>query len=76
MTCQELATAALEGLPIVTVVINNGWLGMVRQWQEIFYDERFAQTHLTQAGTRLRAARGGVGCAGFTVDNEDDLDAR
>ncbi|MGH3026090.1 MAG: biosynthetic-type acetolactate synthase large subunit, partial [Gaiellaceae bacterium] len=48
MTCQELATAALEGLPIVAVVINNGWLGMVRQWQEMFYDERFEQTHLTQ----------------------------
>ena len=42
MTCQELATAALERLPIVTVVVNNGWLGMVRQWQEMFYDERFA----------------------------------
>ena len=60
MTCQELATAALEGLPIVTVVINNGWLGMVRQWQELFYAERFAQTHLTQAGARLRAARRGL----------------
>ena len=42
MTCQELATAALERLPIVTVIVNNGWLGMVRQWQEMFYDERFA----------------------------------
>src|SRR5207237_4689681 len=46
MTLQELATAALERLPIVAVVINNGWLGMVRQWQEMFYDNRFAQTHL------------------------------
>ena len=60
MTCQELATAALERLPIVAVVINNGWLGMVRQWQEMFYDERFAQTHLTHAGARLRAARRGL----------------
>ena len=40
MTCQELATAALERLPIVVVIINNGWLGMVRQWQELFYAER------------------------------------
>ena len=54
MTCQELATAALERLPIVVVIINNGWLGMVRQWQELFYAERFAETHLTQAGARLR----------------------
>jgi acetolactate synthase-1/2/3 large subunit len=37
MTCQELATSALEGLPIVVVIVNNGWLGMVRQWQELFY---------------------------------------
>ena len=40
MTCQELATAALERLPIVVVIVNNGWLGMVRQWQELFYAER------------------------------------
>ena len=59
MTCQELATAALEGLPVVTAIINNGWLGMVRQWQEMFYAERFAQTHLTR-GAGLRAARRGV----------------
>ena len=48
MTCQELATAALERLPIVVVIINNGWLGMVRQWQELFYAERYAETHLTK----------------------------
>ena len=43
MTCQELATAALERLPIVVVIVNNGWLGMVRQWQELFYAERYAR---------------------------------
>jgi acetolactate synthase-1/2/3 large subunit len=37
MTSQELATATLERLPIVVVLVNNGWLGMVRQWQELFY---------------------------------------
>ena len=41
-------TAALERLPIVVVIINNGWLGMVRQWQELFYAQRFAETHLTK----------------------------
>ena len=60
MTCQELATAALERLPIVVVIVNNGWLGMVRQWQELFYAERFSETHLTQAGARLRRARRGA----------------
>jgi acetolactate synthase-1/2/3 large subunit len=74
MTCQELATAALERLPIVTVILNNGWLGMVRQWQEMFYDERFAQTHLTQAVTDYAQLAEAYGCAGFTVESEDQLE--
>jgi acetolactate synthase I/II/III large subunit len=74
MTCQELATAALEGLPIVTAVINNGWLGMVRQWQEMFYAERFAQTHLTHAVPDYAQLAEAYGCAGFTVDSEDQLE--
>ena len=48
MTQQELATAVLENLPIVVVIVNNGYLGMVRQWQDMFFDERFSQIHLTQ----------------------------
>jgi acetolactate synthase I/II/III large subunit len=75
MTCQELATAALERLPVVAVVLNNGWLGMVRQWQEMFYDERFAQTHLTHAVPDYAQLAEAYGCAGFTVETEDDLDA-
>jgi acetolactate synthase-1/2/3 large subunit len=74
MTCQELATAALERLPIVTVIVNNGWLGMVRQWQEMFYDERFAQTHLTQAVPDYAQLAEAYGCAGFTVESEDQLE--
>jgi acetolactate synthase-1/2/3 large subunit len=74
MTCQELATAALERLPIVTVVLNNGWLGMVRQWQEMFYAERFAQTHLTHAVPDYAQLAEAYGCAGFTVESEDQLE--
>jgi acetolactate synthase-1/2/3 large subunit len=73
MTCQELATAALERLPVVAVVLNNGWLGMVRQWQEMFYDERFAQTHLTHAVPDYAQLAQAYGCAGFTVEAEEDL---
>ena len=47
MTCQELATAVLEDLPIVVVIVNNGYLGMVRQWQDMFFDERRSHVHLT-----------------------------
>jgi acetolactate synthase-1/2/3 large subunit len=75
MTCQELATAALERLPIVVVIINNGWLGMVRQWQELFYAERYAETHLTKQVPDYAQLAEALGCAGFMVDNEDDLDA-
>jgi acetolactate synthase I/II/III large subunit len=74
MTCQELATAALERLPIVAVVLNNGWLGMVRQWQEMFYDERFSQTHLTHAVPDYAQLAEAYGCAGFTVETEDQLE--
>jgi acetolactate synthase-1/2/3 large subunit len=74
MTCQELATAALERLPIVVVIVNNGWLGMVRQWQELFYDERYAQTHLTHQVPDYAQLAEAYGCAGFTVEAEDDLE--
>ena len=75
MTCQELATAALERLPIVVVIINNGWLGMVRQWQELFYAERYAETHLTKQVPDYAELADALGCAGFMVDNEDDLES-
>ena len=74
MTCQELATAALERLPIVVVIVNNGWLGMVRQWQELFYAERYAETHLTKQVPDYAQLAEALGCAGFMVDSEDDLE--
>jgi acetolactate synthase-1/2/3 large subunit len=74
MTCQELATSALEGLPIVVVIVNNGWLGMVRQWQELFYSERFAHTHLTKQVPDYAQLAESLGAAGFVVDSEDELE--
>jgi acetolactate synthase-1/2/3 large subunit len=47
MTMQELATARMYGIAAIHVVVNNGWLGMVRQWQELFHSERFSETNLT-----------------------------
>ena len=46
MTMQELATAKMYGIGAIHVVVNNGWLGMVRQWQELFHGERFSETLL------------------------------
>jgi acetolactate synthase-1/2/3 large subunit len=74
MTSQELATSVLEGLPVVVVIVNNGWLGMVRQWQEMFYAERFAETHLTHQVPDYAQLAEAYGAAGFTVESEDELD--
>ncbi|SBW28049.1 Acetolactate synthase [Candidatus Protofrankia californiensis] len=62
MTNQELATCALEGIPIKVAIINNGSLGMVRQWQTLFYDQRYSNTDL---GTR--PADGGGSAAGSSA---------
>ncbi len=48
MNIQELATAVLEQIPVKIVILNNGYLGMVRQWQELFYDRRYAFTTLAK----------------------------
>lgn len=64
MTSQELATAVTENLPICVVVLNNGVLGMVRQWQDLFYNKRYSQTDLTRTSpdlVKLAEAYGGVG---------------
>ena len=45
MTLQELATARTEGMPVIFTVLNNGVLGMVRQWQELFYDRPVLTDH-------------------------------
>jgi len=73
MTQQELATAVLEELPIVVVVVNNGYLGMVRQWQDMFFEERFSQIHLTQALPNYALLAQAYGGVGFTVENEEEL---
>jgi acetolactate synthase-1/2/3 large subunit len=46
MTAQELATARAEGIPIKVAILNNAYLGMVRQWQEMFYEERYSEVYL------------------------------
>ena len=53
MTNQELATCAIEGIPIKVAIINNGNLGMVRQWQTLFYDERYSNTDLQTHKQRI-----------------------
>ncbi len=73
MTCQELATSVLENLPIVVVLVNNGYLGMVQQWQNMFFDDRLSQVHLTHAVPDYAQLAEAYGAAGYTVSSEDDL---
>ena len=75
MTCQELATAALEDLPIVVLIVNNGYLGMVRQWQDMFSEGRFSQVNLTHSLPDYAALARAYGALGFTAENEEDLEA-
>jgi acetolactate synthase-1/2/3 large subunit len=76
MTNQELVTCALEGIPIKVAVINNQSLGMVRQWQTLFYDKRYSNTDLHSARipdfAKLAEAMGGVG---LRCSDKDSVDA-
>jgi acetolactate synthase-1/2/3 large subunit len=74
MTQQELATSVHENLPIVVVIVNNGHLGMVRQWQDMFFEERFSQIELTHHLPDYAALAQAYGGRGFTVDDEDELE--
>ncbi|MDO4888057.1 MAG: acetolactate synthase large subunit [Actinomycetaceae bacterium] len=79
MTNQELATCALEGINIKICLINNSSLGMVRQWQSLFYGQRYSNTDLnTGHGTRripdfVKLAEA-YGCAAWRVEEGDDID--
>lgn len=76
MTNQELATCAIEGAPIKVALINNGNLGMVRQWQALFYQERYSQTDLATHSHRIpdfvKLAEA-LGCVGLRCECEEDV---
>ena len=85
MTNQELATCAIEGIPIKVAVINNGNLGMVRQWQTLFYEGRYSSTklHAQDADGKPKPVRipdfvtlaEALGCVGLRCETKDDVDA-
>jgi acetolactate synthase-1/2/3 large subunit len=77
MTNQELATCAIEGIPIKVAVINNGNLGMVRQWQTLFYEERYSQTDLGTHKHRIPdfvKLADALGCVGLRCESRSDVD--
>ena len=77
MTNQELATCALERIPIKVAVINNGNLGMVRQWQTLFYGGRYSNTELGTHKQRIpdfvKLAEA-LGCVGLRCESKSDVD--
>jgi acetolactate synthase-1/2/3 large subunit len=75
MTSQELATSTTERIPFVTAIINNGYLGMVRQWQELFYDERYSQVYLSQDVPDYVKLAEAYGAVGLRAEHPDEVDA-
>jgi len=76
MTNQELVTCALEGIPIKVAVINNQSLGMVRQWQTLFYNSRYSNTDLkTNRIPDFPKLAEAMGCVGLRAEHPDDVDA-
>ena len=74
MTAQELVTASLEKLPIKVALLNNSYLGMVRQWQEMFYDERYSSVFLDSAALPdFVMWAESMGCAAIRVESPEEV---
>nr|WP_325220595.1 biosynthetic-type acetolactate synthase large subunit [uncultured Oscillibacter sp.] len=73
MNCHELATVQHYGLPIITVVFNNGTLGMVRQWQSLIYGKRYSETTLDRGPDFVKLAEA-YGIRGFRVKSKEDME--
>ncbi len=74
MNTQELATAVIEKLPVKVFVINNRFHGMVRQWQDLFYEGRYASSYLGNVPDFVKLAEA-YGAAGIRIDKVGDVDA-
>lgn len=72
MNLNELATASRYNIPIIQVVINNHVLGMVRQWQTLFYDKRYSQTILNDKVDFVKVAEG-LGCMAIRVSTKEEV---
>jgi acetolactate synthase-1/2/3 large subunit len=73
MTAQELVTAAAERIPVKVAILNNAYLGMVRQWQEMFYEERYSEVYLSPDLPDYVKWAEAMGCAAFRVEHPDDV---
>jgi acetolactate synthase I/II/III large subunit len=72
MTCQELATCVTEDIPVKVFIMNNGYLGMVRQWQELFWDKRYSAVDMGASPDWVKLADA-FGATGMRVEHKDEL---
>jgi acetolactate synthase-1/2/3 large subunit len=73
MTAQELVTAAVERIPVKIAILNNSFLGMVRQWQEMFYDERYSEVYLSPDLPDFVKWAEAMGCVGIRVESPEEV---
>jgi acetolactate synthase-1/2/3 large subunit len=73
MTAQELVTARAEGIPIKVAILNNAYLGMVRQWQEMFYEERYSEVYLSADLPDYVKWAEAMGCVGLRAHNLKEM---
>jgi acetolactate synthase-1/2/3 large subunit len=73
MTAQELTTASLERIPVKVAILNNSYLGMVRQWQEMFYDERYSEVYLSPDTPDYVKWAEAMGCVAFRVESPEEV---
>jgi acetolactate synthase-1/2/3 large subunit len=72
MTCQELATCVTENIPVKVFLMNNGYLGMVRQWQELFWDRRYSSVDMGASPDWVKLAEA-FGATGMRITHKDEL---
>jgi acetolactate synthase I/II/III large subunit len=75
MNIQELATASFYNIPVKFIILNNGFLGMVRQWQELFFESRYSETHLEDGNPDFVMVAQGYGLEAFRVTQPGELRA-
>ena len=75
MTAQELVTAATERIPVKVAILNNAYLGMVRQWQEMFYEERYSEVYLSPDLPDYEKWAEAMGCVGIRVESPEEVAA-
>ena len=75
MTAQELITATAENIPIKVAILNNSYLGMVRQWQELFFDERYSAVYLSPDHPDYVKWAESMGCVGIRVESAEEVEA-